>query len=69
MNTVNEVKLMLFQIDDAFLYDFSKITEDVLKRVNITNVVIPDCFAVSFERNESRVEQAKELLNGFRTVK
>ena len=60
---------MLFQIDEAFLYDFSKITEDVLKRVNITNVDIPDCFAVQFERNESRVEQAKELLNAFRTVK
>jgi hypothetical protein len=53
---VNEVKIMLFQIDEAFLYDFSKITEDVLKRVNITNVDIPDCFAVPFERNESRVE-------------
>lgn len=69
MNEVPVILMFFFQIDEAFLYDFSKITEDVLKRVNITSVVIPNCFEVSFERNESRIEQAKEILNAFRTVK
>lgn len=45
------------------------ILEDVVTTsVNVTPVVVPDCQNVSLERNGSRVEESKKLIDAFKYV-